>query len=392
MGRTAEVTGTAMRAALNEMNKKLGDSSPRIIGLDKSLLVLNKAMKNGADLSKIFGAESAEAIFALVENRGALQKLRKDIQGTNVAYEQAAIRMKTFSEIMARAWTKFKNILIKGFFIIKPVLVELIKEYIVPLLKWIDSLSPSTKKWVIGILALTAVIGPLAIGLGAIATVISAISLPLTGTIILIGILIASIVYLYKNWDSAMSGMTQSTNAFGGGLDVVIDIFKIIIKTVGDVYNFLSSLIDVIFSLFQVGQDGGKALNTALANMGDSVLSIMDTLKASILTFAQMTLKFLIAPIKSALKLASNLPGFLGGEKATGALQAITAMQESLAQAAADARREALDDSIRVIARHEDRTDISINLKSVDGSSATVETNKSGPNININNMTLGTDQ
>lgn len=414
MGRTAEVTGTAMRAALNEMNKKMGASSPKIIGLDASLLKLQESMKSGVDISKVFGTESTEAIFALVENRDALQKLRKDIQGTNVAYEQAEIRMKTFSEITSRIWVKFKNILIKSFFIIKPVLEDFAKNYISPLLDWFTKLSPSTKKWVIGIAALTAVIGPLAIALGSVIAVISAIGLPILGIIVAIGALVAAGIYLWKNWTKIMESIRKSNNIVFKALAIWIDslgpsfaligeyaekafsvigtIIDAVITVVTGLYNILSSAIDLVISFFQTSEDGGAAFRTAWTNMGNAVMSIIGVLKGGILSFASLALNFLIAPIEKALSLASELPGFLGGNKASGALESIMAMKESLSRAAAEARKEALGEAITTVSGESSQSKINITLKSEDGSTAAVDAKSTSPNININNMALGAAQ
>lgn len=85
----------SVRDALEEVNKKMSEHS--------------SAAQRDALLQKIFGAENVTAGTILLQNVDAYDKLKVAVTGTNTAYDQAIIRTKTTSALLAQAKNKFSE-------------------------------------------------------------------------------------------------------------------------------------------------------------------------------------------------------------------------------------------------------------------------------------------
>lgn len=102
-----------------------------------------------------------------------------------------------------------------------PILQELLDDYIIPLVDWLNALPKPMKFWLIIILALVAVIGPLLLFLGMMAmaltsiiALVTAVGLPFIILIVVIGLLIAAVVLLYAAWVNNWFGIQQKTEMF----------------------------------------------------------------------------------------------------------------------------------------------------------------------------------
>lgn len=226
MGRTADVTGTSFRAALMEMNEKLGRSSPRLIGLNKALIKIDKQMKRGVDITKIYGRDAVEAILAMVENREKIQSFRKAIQGTNIAYEQAAIKMRTVNQRMARLWVMIKNKLIKAFDLLKPTLIWLIGKTVkfFTILGRLMKNNPITAKVIFALAVALALLPPLLSTIGILAVGIglafTPIGFTIMGIIAVVSALTVAIVLAKKHWKE-LKEMYSPTGAAEGAMELI---------------------------------------------------------------------------------------------------------------------------------------------------------------------------
>lgn len=85
---------------------------PSVVGLSKALENLASRNLDATELTKMFGKESVTAAIALLQERDAFESLRKNIVGTNAAYEQAGINNDNLAGSVTKlqnAWTSFIN-------------------------------------------------------------------------------------------------------------------------------------------------------------------------------------------------------------------------------------------------------------------------------------------
>ena len=85
---------------------------PSVVGLSKALENLAAKNLDAVQLTKMFGKESVTAAIALLSERDAFESLRRGIEGTNTAYEQAEINNDNLAGSIGKlqsAWTSFIN-------------------------------------------------------------------------------------------------------------------------------------------------------------------------------------------------------------------------------------------------------------------------------------------
>ncbi len=101
---------------LNSLGVNMKIVSDTSLPLTTRLKELGKAQNDATAFSQVFGTENAAAAAILTRSVDAQEALQSKIAGTNVAVEQAQIKMNTFSERASRAtaWTKDLGISIFG--------------------------------------------------------------------------------------------------------------------------------------------------------------------------------------------------------------------------------------------------------------------------------------
>lgn len=104
---SAEEAGTQLRNVLLRLETRMGRNSISAVGLRKSLEAL--ARMSTADQIKIVGEETLRMAQAMQQARGTAEEMEQQIQGTNAAEEQAAIRTGTLSEATGRLSTEWDN-------------------------------------------------------------------------------------------------------------------------------------------------------------------------------------------------------------------------------------------------------------------------------------------
>ncbi len=101
---------------------------PSVVGLSKALENLASRNLDATELTKMFGKESVTAAIALLQERDAFESLRKNIVGTNAAYEQAGINNDNLAGSVTKlqnAWTSFINSMSSSNGILKSVVDSL---------------------------------------------------------------------------------------------------------------------------------------------------------------------------------------------------------------------------------------------------------------------------
>ena len=83
--------------------------------LSQRLEPLKAIMKDTALFSKLFGMENSNAALALVQGTSEIDRYTTAIQGTNTAYDQAAIIMDTYAEKKLRVQARFDDLKISVF-------------------------------------------------------------------------------------------------------------------------------------------------------------------------------------------------------------------------------------------------------------------------------------
>ena len=106
--------GTALRNILLKMQTVLGIDFTKN-GLDEALAALQPKLDDVTYLAKLFGAENIAAAQYLITNAQAVGELTKQVTGTNVAQEQAAIRTDTAAEAYKRLQAKMDDVKISIF-------------------------------------------------------------------------------------------------------------------------------------------------------------------------------------------------------------------------------------------------------------------------------------
>ncbi len=135
--------GTALNAILGRLQRKGIDFQK--LGLEGSFMVVKKAMDAQTDSTKraqlaadLFGEEHAKVGFALLNNVTMLGKFEKILAGTNVAQEQANIRLATFSAKARGLGIAIRDKLIRVFLKLAPTFEKITKDAT----DFIDSITP----------------------------------------------------------------------------------------------------------------------------------------------------------------------------------------------------------------------------------------------------------
>ena len=124
-GLASERIGTGLKTAFIRLEKQgMSKFKPSVVGLEKALINLNDANMDTVQLTKLLGEEAITSFPALIKNAKAFGIMNQKIRGTNVATEQAQIRMATFNEKMKKLWVNIQNNLIKAFDTLRPILVK----------------------------------------------------------------------------------------------------------------------------------------------------------------------------------------------------------------------------------------------------------------------------
>jgi len=130
--------GTGLRGTLIKLEKTMkGRIAPSKIGIIKSLEIIKKLGLSNTQIVEEFGEESLKTILILRKNVPLIKQWTKALTGTNVAQEQAVIRLGTFNAKMRGLGISINESMIKTFDRLEPILVKQTKS----LTAWFDSIT-----------------------------------------------------------------------------------------------------------------------------------------------------------------------------------------------------------------------------------------------------------
>lgn len=144
-GIKAERAGTALNAIFGRLQRAGIDFQK--LGLQGSFEIIKKKMDSLKDstaraqfASKIFGEEHSKVGFALLANVKDLSKYEKALAGTNIAQEQADIRLNTFSARFRKLGVIVNDAVIKTFLRLEPI----ISKQVVAFTNFLDTIDPKS--------------------------------------------------------------------------------------------------------------------------------------------------------------------------------------------------------------------------------------------------------
>ena len=141
-GISGAIAGTQLKTSLLRLEtsgkKRI---MPSVVGYDKALENLKKMKLTSSQLAKLFGVEAINTGLILATEGEAIAEMTKKVTGTEVAVEQARIKMQTFGFSLKRIMTSIDNVLIKVFTRIAGD--DGFKQMADNFQRWIDSFSES---------------------------------------------------------------------------------------------------------------------------------------------------------------------------------------------------------------------------------------------------------
>ncbi len=122
--------GTSLRGTLIRLEKIAGGAiAPSVIGIVKSLERLKGAGLDNQAIIKEFGEENLRAILILRKNIPLIKQWTGELTGTNIAQEQATVRLSTFNSKVKRLGISIKDSLIKTFERLEPTLTKQVENF-----------------------------------------------------------------------------------------------------------------------------------------------------------------------------------------------------------------------------------------------------------------------
>lgn len=135
--------GTALNAIFGRLRRRGTDFKK--VGLEKAfadvrdeLERIKNPTKRAQMEAKIFGEEHAKVGLALLDNAKLLGQYEKSLVGTNIAQEQADIRLATFNSKMKKLGVIFNDFLIKAFVKLEPMITKQVES----LSQFFDQIEP----------------------------------------------------------------------------------------------------------------------------------------------------------------------------------------------------------------------------------------------------------
>lgn len=104
------MAGTGLRAVLLRLStQSRNEFNPEIVGLTSALKNLGEANLSTAEKADLFGQEAITSATALISQASAVAELTKNLTGTNIAYEQAAINSDTLDTRLGKMQAKWEE-------------------------------------------------------------------------------------------------------------------------------------------------------------------------------------------------------------------------------------------------------------------------------------------
>ena len=123
-GIKAERAGTSLKNIITKLDIVFDQAGLSNLSLTQKLELLSKKTIGAEQAVNLFTQEGLAAGRVLVANIGLVKKWTKELTGTNIAQEQAAIRLATFSTRIAKLGIQIREKLIDLFFKLEPSLIK----------------------------------------------------------------------------------------------------------------------------------------------------------------------------------------------------------------------------------------------------------------------------
>lgn len=220
-GYDGSMAGTSLRQSLVALMNPTTSAQKVFadLGLDLALLdpttnsladiidVLGKSGMTTAQAMEVFGARAGPGMLALLSAGGdAVREMTDAVTGTTAATTMAEQQLDTLQGQMKLLKSEVEEIALQFGDVLIPIIRQLLKKYITPLIHKISGLSSGTKKTIVTVALLVAAIGPLLLIIGKLVSGIGAIAKVASLLFSKVGLIIAIIavvaLVIKRLWDT----------------------------------------------------------------------------------------------------------------------------------------------------------------------------------------------
>lgn len=220
-GYDGSMAGTSLRQSLVALMNPTTSAQKVFadLGLDLALLdpttnsladiidVLGKSGMTTAQAMEVFGARAGPGMLALLSAGGdAVRDMTDAVTGTTAATTMAEQQLDTLQGQMKLLKSEVEEIALQFGDVLIPIIRQLLKKYITPLIHKISGLSSGTKKTIVTVALLAAAIGPLFLIIGKLVSGIGAIAKVASLLFSKVGLIIAIIavvaIVIKRLWDT----------------------------------------------------------------------------------------------------------------------------------------------------------------------------------------------
>lgn len=220
-GYDGSMAGTSLRQSLVALMNPTTSAQKVFadLGLDLALLdpttnsladiidVLGKSGMTTAQAMEVFGARAGPGMLALLSAGGdAVRDMTDAVTGTTAATTMAEQQLDTLQGQMKLLKSEVEEIALQFGDVLIPIIRQLLKKYITPLIHKISGLSSGTKKTIVTVALLVAAIGPLFLIIGKLVSGIGAIAKVASLLFSKVGLIIAIIavvaIVIKRLWDT----------------------------------------------------------------------------------------------------------------------------------------------------------------------------------------------
>jgi phage-related protein len=333
LGILSDVAGPAVSGAFADLNNDASDLAKTFQSragvsfrdfvneggsvADALALIEDQTGPMSATLADLFGSvEAGGAALALTGT--ASEKFTQEMEAQANATGAAGA---AFAEIdKARAFERLKtsldNLSVAAGEILIPAITSLI-EIVSPWIAAFGNLDDGTKKIIIGVLGVAAVLGPILIVIGKVVIIVGKLAgavaffaSPVGLVVLAIGLLIAIIVLVVKNFDKikeVLSSVAEAIGDFiGGAIEWIKEAFNAVWETVKNVFDGIKDAIVATFDFIvhfvtSTLSAIGEAFTVVFQAIHDFINATVDAIK-SVITTVMDTIKNVITTVLDTIK------------------------------------------------------------------------------------------
>ena len=277
--------GTSLRNILLKMQTELGVDFGET-NIAAALEALKPKLNDATYLSKLFGMENVSSAQFLITNAAAVEEMTQKITGTNVAHEQAEIRMNTTQARMEQMRAKIDNLKI-GFFDLTggvSAYMGVAAENVVMLAQMMPLLTKvgTGIMWITKLENLKSIAVTASIGVTKMATIATAAwnavlnANPIMFVVTAIGLLVSGLVLAYNKFEGfrrIVDGTWSVIKSFGETLiKTIVTAIKMCIEGLGALGSAISSLFKGEFAKAgEYAKEGVKKIAVGMAALNPVV-------------------------------------------------------------------------------------------------------------------------